>query len=81
VIYPDTTADPNDNPKRTYHYEDTRFPNHLTGVTDENGDRYSTFAYDAEGKAILTEHAQTINGVPARAVSAELSELKDRTKR
>ncbi len=41
----------------TYHYEDTRFPNYLTGVTDGRGVRYSTFAYDAAGRAILSEHA------------------------
>ncbi len=50
VTYPD-------NRTRQYHYEDSRFPNHLTGITDENGDRYATWAYDAEGRAILSEHA------------------------
>ncbi len=64
VIYPDTTAtDDSDNPRRTYHYEDTNYPSHLTGITDENGDRYATWAYDADGKAISTEHAQTTNTV------------------
>ncbi|MFB3087258.1 MAG: DUF6531 domain-containing protein, partial [Acidiferrobacterales bacterium] len=33
VEYPDTTT-------RIYHYEDTAYPNHLTGITDENGDRF-----------------------------------------
>ncbi|MCG7982995.1 MAG: DUF6531 domain-containing protein, partial [Candidatus Thiodiazotropha lotti] len=46
-----------DNRTRQYHYEDSRFPNHLTGITDENGDRYATWAYDAVGRAILSEHA------------------------
>ncbi|MCG8040120.1 MAG: DUF6531 domain-containing protein [Candidatus Thiodiazotropha endolucinida] len=50
VTYPD-------NRTRQYHYEDSRFPNHLTGITDANGDRYATWAYDAEGRAILSEHA------------------------
>lgn len=50
VIYPDSHT-------RQYHYEDARLPNHLTGITDENGDRYATWAYDAEGRAILSEHA------------------------
>ncbi|MCG7923069.1 MAG: DUF6531 domain-containing protein [Candidatus Thiodiazotropha lotti] len=50
VTYPD-------NRTRQYHYEDSRFPNHLTGITDENGDRYATWAYDAEGRAILSKHA------------------------
>jgi YD repeat-containing protein len=46
-----------DNRTRQYHYEDTSFPYHLTGITDENGDRYATWAYDDEGRAILSEHA------------------------
>lgn len=50
VTYPDTTV-------RIYHYEDTAYPNHLTGITDENGDRFATYAYDANGNAISTEHA------------------------
>lgn len=41
---------------RKYHYEDARFPNNLTGVTDENGNRYATWAYDAQGRAISSEH-------------------------
>lgn len=58
VSYPDETPlDPNDNPTRIYHYEDTNFPNHLTGITDETGNRFSTYAYDTEGRAILSEHA------------------------
>lgn len=64
VIYPDATAgDDTDNPRKIYHYENVNFPNHLTGITDENGDRYSTYAYDATGKAISTEHSQTTNAV------------------
>lgn len=39
-----------------YHYEDSRFPGALTGKSF-NDVRYSTFAYDAEGRAIRTEHA------------------------
>ncbi len=62
VIYPDTTpTDDSDNPRRTYHYENIQYPNHLTGITDENGSRYATFSYDTDGKAISTEHAQTTN--------------------
>ncbi|MBS0575662.1 MAG: RHS repeat protein, partial [Proteobacteria bacterium] len=39
----------------TYYYEDPRFPFGLTGK-DFNGTRYSTFAYDAAGHAILSQH-------------------------
>ncbi|UTW46348.1 RHS repeat protein [bacterium SCSIO 12696] len=41
---------------RIYHYEDTNFPNALTGITDEKGIRFATWAYDAEGRAISSEH-------------------------
>ncbi|MFH1870225.1 MAG: hypothetical protein ABIK82_03350, partial [Pseudomonadota bacterium] len=42
---------------RTYHYENTSFPNNLTGITDENGARFATYSYDTSGRANLTEHA------------------------
>ena len=55
-----------DNPRKTYLslMKDNNFPSHLTGITDENGDRYATFAYADDGKAVLTEHAQTVNSAP-----------------
>ena len=33
----------------------SRFP--VTGIVDELGNRFATYAYDAQGKAILSEHA------------------------
>ncbi len=42
---------------RQYHYEDSRFAYALTGITDEKGVRYATYAYDSLGRAISTEHA------------------------
>jgi RHS repeat-associated protein len=39
----------------TYYYEDSRYPGGLTGKAF-NGVRYSTFAYDASGYAILSKH-------------------------
>jgi len=63
IIYPDNTLPLGDNQRRQYHYEDERFPKYLTGITDENGDRYATYAYDANGLAISTEHAQTTNSI------------------
>ncbi|WP_285961991.1 RHS repeat protein [Pseudomonas tohonis] len=41
---------------QTYHYEDAN-PNLLTGITDERGIRYATWAYDDQGRAISSEHA------------------------
>ncbi|MDO9462109.1 MAG: hypothetical protein Q7N95_18570, partial [Alphaproteobacteria bacterium] len=58
VIYPDATpADDSDNPRVTYHYEDANFPFALTGITDEKGVRFATWAYDATGRAISSQHA------------------------
>lgn len=45
---------------RVYHYENSSFPGHLTGITDERGIRYSTFRYDYLGRAILSEHANSV---------------------
>ncbi|MCU7883960.1 MAG: hypothetical protein KZQ82_07130 [Candidatus Thiodiazotropha sp. (ex Lucinoma annulata)] len=56
VTYPDTR-------QRHYHYEEGILPYHLTGITDENGDRYATWAYDAKGRAILSEHANSTERV------------------
>jgi len=50
VEYPDTTT-------RGYLYEKTTHPHHLTGITDENNQRYATYDYDAEGRGTLSEHA------------------------
>ncbi len=56
VDNPDGTA-------RRYHYEDPRFSFALTGITDERGIRYATWAYNADGKAILSEHAGGVERV------------------
>lgn len=50
VTYPDGT-------KKQYLYENTAFPNALTGITDELGNRFATYAYDTQGRAITTQHA------------------------
>jgi YD repeat-containing protein len=50
VINPDSTV-------RTYHYENTSFVNALTGITDENISRFSTYQYDTQGRATSTTHA------------------------
>jgi YD repeat-containing protein len=58
VTYPDDTpGDSNDNPTRSYHYEDTNFIHALTGITNENGERFVSWGYDTEGRAIYSEHA------------------------
>ena len=61
ITFPDATpTDTTDNPQRIYHYENSTFPHALTGITDENGNRYATWAYDGQKRAISSEHA---NGV------------------
>ncbi len=46
---------------RRYHYEDANHRHLLTGITDENGNRFATYAYNASGQAILSEHAGGAN--------------------
>ena len=49
-----------DNPDGTskrYHYEDASYPHALTGITDERGIRYATWAYDTQGRANMGTHA------------------------
>ena len=56
VTYPDTKV-------RTYHYEDVSVPFKLTGITDENGDRFATYSYDSAGRAVASEHAIAVDKV------------------
>lgn len=41
---------------KTYHYENSQYPNLLTGITDERGIRYATWTYNDKGQAISSEH-------------------------
>ena len=50
VDYPDGTF-------KKYHYENTKWPFHLTGMTDENDIRFASWEYDRFGRAISSEHA------------------------
>ena len=54
AVYPDGSF-------RRYVYEDTRWPNALTGIFDEAGVRYATFAYDAAGRAVQTLYVGGVN--------------------
>jgi YD repeat-containing protein len=56
VTYPDGNS-------KTYHYENGDFPHHLTGITDENGERYATWGYDSEGRVIASTHAGEVDSV------------------
>ena len=56
---------------RVYHFDDVLRPTFLTGISngviDSNGktteQRYSTYAYNADGKAILSTHPNDVNKV------------------
>ncbi|MEW8191061.1 MAG: DUF6531 domain-containing protein, partial [Candidatus Thiodiazotropha endolucinida] len=48
-----------DDSTKTYHYEDPNSAFLLTGITDEKGERYTTWDYDAKGRVILSEHANS----------------------
>jgi RHS repeat-associated protein len=52
-----TTVTKPDTKTRIYHYEDATYLNALTGITNETGVRYATYGYDAEGRAVSSEHA------------------------
>ena len=43
--------------QRQLHYEVPGKPDLLTGITDERGVRYASWAYDDQGRAISSEHA------------------------
>jgi YD repeat-containing protein len=49
--------------QRVYHYNEqahtasTNLPDAFTGITDENGERFATFQYDAQGRAVSSQHA------------------------
>ncbi|WP_144140044.1 DUF6531 domain-containing protein [Paraburkholderia sp. BCC1884] len=52
VTHPDASI-------RQYLYEDSRFPNALTGVKDESGSRIATWTYDANARVTSVTHPDT----------------------
>ncbi len=56
VTYPDGAV-------RTYHYENVNLLHALTGITDENGNRFATWDYDLLGRAIASRHADGADAV------------------
>jgi YD repeat-containing protein len=51
------TYSTNPQTSQTYLYENSDFPNALTGIIDENGNRFATWSYDSFGRAISNQHA------------------------
>ena len=54
VTYPDGRT-------RQYAYGNSTFPNALTGITDENGNAYSSWTYDTQNRATTNQHAGGAN--------------------
>ncbi|MCU7920592.1 MAG: pilus assembly protein, partial [Candidatus Thiodiazotropha sp. (ex Epidulcina cf. delphinae)] len=52
-----------DGSQRIYHYDDSHDRHNLTGITDERGVRYATWAYDDQDRAILSTHADQVGQV------------------
>jgi YD repeat-containing protein len=75
-----TSVQQADGSSREYLYDDPNAPGLLSGAIDENGIRYATFGYDAEGWARYTQkaggverysipwHQQTTNSVETKIV-------------
>nr|WP_237613433.1 RHS repeat protein [Reinekea blandensis] len=56
VVYPDSTPEAlEDNPFKEYLFENPEFPNYITGIVDQEGNRIANIAYNDEGKATLSE--------------------------
>ena len=52
----------------TYLYENSSLPFSLTGITDENGNRYVTWGYDTEGRA--TSNYMGGSGLSANSIKS-----------
>ncbi|MCP5416287.1 MAG: RHS domain-containing protein [Chromatiaceae bacterium] len=65
---------------RLYHYEDPGFPNALTGITDENGNRYATFEYDTQGRATASYHGPQTSILTDRIDGVSITYNPDNTR-
>jgi YD repeat-containing protein len=54
VTWPDSKV-------KSFVYERVDLPWALTGIVDEDGKRFATYGYDAQGRAVSTEHAGGTN--------------------
>ncbi len=70
VTYPDGGV-------RQYLYENANFPTALTGIIDENGNRYATWSYDLYGNATSSEHAGGVEAVTMNFPSATTTSATD----
>jgi len=61
-----------DKTQKTYHYEDKSDKHNLTGITDERGIRFATYAYDQSDRAILSSHADGVGKVTLEYADAKM---------
>ena len=62
VTYPDNST-------VQYKYENSTYLHALTGLVDENGNRYATWGYDAGGRAISSQHAGGVDSFSIRYIT------------
>jgi YD repeat-containing protein len=55
---------------RSFLYEDSAQPRALTGIIDENQQRFASFGYDSAGRAISTERAGSVERISVSYSSA-----------
>ncbi|WP_418120517.1 RHS repeat-associated core domain-containing protein [Variovorax sp. 350MFTsu5.1] len=70
VLYPDGKG-------RNFVYENASFPQALTGIFDEAGVRWGTFAYDSAGRAISTQLAGSVDSYQVSYPSTGLATVVD----
>lgn len=70
VLYPDGKG-------RNFVYENASFPQALTGIFDEAGVRWGTFAYDSMGRAISTQLAGGVDGYQVSYPSSSSAAVVD----
>ncbi|MGY4889454.1 UNVERIFIED_CONTAM: RHS repeat protein [Xanthomonas axonopodis] len=61
-----------DGTSKHYYYNDSNFPDGLTGIGDESETIYSNYQYDADGIATLSEHAGGANRGIFEHISGDL---------
>ncbi len=62
---------------RTYVYENASFPNALTGIVDENGARFATWAYNTRGQATSSTLAGGVNATSLAFNSSGTTDVTD----
>ncbi|WP_431113398.1 RHS repeat-associated core domain-containing protein [Variovorax paradoxus] len=70
VTYPDAKT-------RTFLYESVAFPHALTGILDETGAHFATFAYDSQGRAIDSALADSADRYQVSYPSASSASILD----